>query len=236
MTTIHYSRAKLIFSGAFLMIGAPVLGLFCLFGGPIMMLIGLILLIGGPLMSLGRIVRALGDGKAIEYDARQITLHALGKTRKLNWREVTAIEVETLTQRIYGFIPVSRQHSIRISHSGGVIGTARILIPFNVLALDKTAIIARLADMERLRGGDGFVRGGAGVSRAAMQDALTGIGERTPPETGAPEEPASDFDADAVMARYLARREAEAQAIARAEADAAPRMPPRVAGFGRKRA
>lgn len=218
MTTIYYSRTMLIFSGAFLLIITPILGVICMMGGPILMILGLIMLIGGPLLSIWRIIRAFGDLKAIEYDDRQITLHPLGASRKLNWREVTAIEVQTLTQRIYGFIPVSRQHSIRISHSGGVLGTARILIPFNVLAIDKTAVIARLADMERMRSGQGQA-----LPRAAYQ----------PPSDQA--EP-SDFDADAVMARYLARREAEAEAIARAQVAAAPRMPPRVAGFGRKSA
>lgn len=228
MTTLYYSRGKLIFSGAFLLILAPVLGLFSLFAGPVGMIIGVILIVGGPLMSIGRLGRVFSDLKAIEYDARQIHLHPLGASRRLNWREVTAIEVHTLTQYIYGFIPVSRQHSIRITHSGGVLGKAKITIPFNLLAVDKAAVIARLADMEKLRGGDGFVGGAARVSKAALTRAMNAPRED--------HEPASDFDADAVMARYLARREAEAQAIARAEADAAPQMPPRVAGFGRKRA
>ncbi|WP_054123483.1 hypothetical protein [Novosphingobium sp. AAP93] len=224
MTTLRYSRAKLIFSGAFLLILAPVLGLFSLFAGPLGMIIGLILIVGGPLMSIGRLGRVFSDLKAIEYDARQIHLHPLGTSRRLNWREVTGIEVHTLTQYIYGFIPVSRQHSIRITHTGGVLGKAKITIPFNLLAIDKAAVIARLADMEKMRGGDGFVGGAARISRAAITEAMNAPRED--------HEPASNFDADAVMARYLAQREAKAQ---EAEA-AAPQMPPRVAGFGRKRA
>lgn len=228
MTTIYYSRGKLIFSGAFLLIFAPLLGLFSLFAGPVGMIIGVILIVGGPLMSIGRLGRVFSDLKAIEYDERQIHLHPLGASRRLNWREVTGIEVHTLTQYLYGFIPVNRQHSIRITHTGGVLGKAKITIPFNLLAMDKATVIARLTDMEKLRGGDGFVGGAARVSKAALTRAMNAPRED--------QEPASDFDADAVMARYLARREAEVQAIARAEADAAPQMPPRVAGFGRKRA
>jgi len=232
MTTLYYSRAKLITSGAFLLILAPVLGLFSLFAGPIGMIVGVILIVGGPLASIGRLGRVFSDLKAIEYDERQIHLHPLGASRRLNWREVTGIEVHTLTQYIYGFIPVNRQHSIRITHSGGVLGKAKITIPFNLLAMDKTAVIARLADMEKLRGGDGFVGGAARVSKAALTQAMNAPRE-APREV---EEPVSDFDADAVMARYLARREAEAAAVARAEEAARPQMPPRVAGFGRKRA
>ncbi|KPF79137.1 hypothetical protein IP83_17295 [Novosphingobium sp. AAP93] len=119
---------------------------------------------------------------------------------------------------------MSRQHSIRITHTGGVLGKAKITIPFNLLAIDKAAVIARLADMEKMRGGDGFVGGAARISRAAITEAMNAPRED--------HEPASNFDADAVMARYLAQREAKAQ---EAEA-AAPQMPPRVAGFGRKRA
>ncbi|MBX9665043.1 hypothetical protein [Novosphingobium sp.] len=232
MTTLYYSRAKLITSGAFLLILAPVLGLFSLFAGPIGMIVGVILIVGGPLASIGRLGRVFSDLKAIEYDERQIHLHPLGASRRLNWREVTGIEVHTLTQYIYGFIPVNRQHSIRITHSGGVLGKAKITIPFNLLAMDKATVIARLADMEKLRGGDGFVGGAARVSKAALTQAMNAPRE-APREV---EEPVSDFDADAVMARYMARREAEAAAVTRAEEAARPQMPPRVAGFGRKRA
>jgi hypothetical protein len=228
MTTLYYSRAKLILSGVFLLILAPLLGLVCLFLGPIGILIGLVLVLGGPLMSIGRLGRVFSDLKAIEYDDRKLTLHPLGRSRELSWGEVASIEVHTLTQYIYGFIPVSRQHSIRISHSGGMLGTAKVTIPFNLLAMDKATVIARLADMERMRGGDGYVTGGAVASRKAMLAALSAPREGKAKYS----EPASDFDADAVMARYLAQREARAEA----EAAAAPQMPPRVAGFGRKRA
>jgi len=225
MTTLYYSRGKLVFSGAFLLIVAPVLGLFCLFFGPIGMIVGVILIFGGPLLSLGRIGRMFGDLKAVEYDDRQLQLHPLGSSRKLNWREVTAIEVHTLTQYIYGVIPVSKQHSIQISHTGGVFGKAKITIPFNLLVDDKATVIARLGDMEKMRGGDGFVGGAARVAKPAR-----------PRYASAPSEdqtPARDFDADKIMARYLAERDAEPQP----QADAAPpQMPPRVAGFGRKRA
>ncbi|MEI6642295.1 MAG: hypothetical protein WCL10_09675 [Novosphingobium sp.] len=224
MTTLHYSRAKLIFSGAFLLLVAPVLGVFCLLGGPIGMIIGVILILGGPLMSIGRLARVFSDLKAIEYDERRIHLLPLGTSRRLNWREVTAIEVHTLTQYIWGFIPVSRQHTIRISHTGGVLGTAKISIPFNLLAMDKATVIARLADMEKMRGGDGFVGGAARVSKAALTRAIAAPREDQPQ--------VSDFDADAVMARYLAQREAQMQV----QEEATPQMPPRVAGFGRKRA
>ena len=229
MTTLYYSRAKLITSGAFLLILAPVLGLFSLFAGPIGMIVGVILIVGGPLASIGRLGRVFSDLKAIEYDERQIHLHPLGASRRLNWREVTGIEVHTLTQYIYGFIPVNRQHSIRITHSGGVLGKAKITIPFNLLAMDKATVIARLADMEKLRGGDGFVGGAARVSKAALTQAMNAPRE-APREV---EEPVSDFDADAVMARYLARR---GEQQAQAEEPARPQIPARVAGFGRKRA
>lgn len=228
MTTLYYSRGKLIFSGAFLLILAPLLGLVCLFLGPLGILLGLALIVGGPLMSIGRLGRVFSDLKAIEYDARQVTLHPLGRSRTVRWQDVASIEVHTLTQYIYGFIPVSKQHSIRISHAGGAFGTAKVTIPFNLLAMDKATVIARLADMERMRGGDGYVTGGAVASRKAMTAALS-----EPREGKAlASEPVSDFDADAVMARYLAKREAEAQT----QEAATPQMPPRVAGFGRKRA
>ena len=53
MTTLHHSRGKLILSGAFLLIGAPVMGLFSLFARPIGMITGLCLILRGPLMPFG---------------------------------------------------------------------------------------------------------------------------------------------------------------------------------------
>ena len=232
MTTLYYSRAKLIFSGIVLLVFLPLLGVLSLFFGPLGMLVGVVMILGGPLTSIGRLGRVFSDLKAIEYDDRQLRLHPLGASRKLNWREVTGIEVHTLTQYIYGFIPVSRQHTIKISHSGGAFGTAKVSIPFNLLDMDKATVIARLADMERMRGGDGYVTGGGAVSRKAMASALTASSEPNAPAPESASEPASDFDPDAIMARYLAQREAEAQT----QAAAPPQMPPRVAGFGRKRA
>lgn len=214
MTTLYYSRAKLVTSGALLLFVVPVIGLGCFFFGPFGMVLGAILLVGGPLMSIGRLARVFGDLRALEYDTRQITLYPMGAPRRLEWRQVASIEVETLTQYIYGFIPVNRQHSIKISHAAGGRRLSSITIPFNLIDADKAAILARMAQMETLRSGAGEAPAG----RAAPQRIADA------------EEPVSDFDADAVMARYLKQREAQAEEAAR------PQMPPRVAGFGRKRA
>ncbi len=232
MTTLYYSRAKLVFSGAFLLIVAPLLGMLCMLGDPLDMIFGVGLILGGPLLSAGRVARLFGDLKAIEYDDRQVHLYPLGMPQQLAWREVTAIEVNTRTQYIYGIIPIRRQHAIRFSHAGGTFGRARISIPFNLLAADKSEVIARLTAMEKLRGGDGFITGAARVSKKALSNALAA------PRTD--QAPAGDFDADAVMARYLAQRavglqEAEPPAPAKMPPPLPPRMPPRVAGFGRKR-
>lgn len=216
MTTLYYSRGKLIFSGAFLLILAPVLGLFSLFAGPVGMIIGVILIVGGPLMSIGRLARVFGDLRAVEYDERQITLYPIGAQRRLDWRQVASIEVETLTQYIYGFIPVNRQHSIQISHAADGRRLSSINIPFNLLNADKAAIMARMTHMEMLRSRAGEAAAARAVPQGMVDEA----------------EP-SDFDADAVMARYLARR---GEQQAKADEPARPQMPPRVAGFGRKRA
>lgn len=216
MTTLYYSREKLVLSGALLLFFVPVVGLGCFFFGPFGMVLGAILLVGGPLMSIGRLARVFGDLRAVEYDERQITLYPIGAQRRLDWRQVASIEVETLTQYIYGFIPVNRQHSIQISHAADGRRLSSINIPFNLLNADKAAIMARMTHMEMLRNRAGEAAAGRAVP--------LGMGD---------EAPASDFDADAVMARYLARR---GEQQAQAEEPARPQMPPRVAGFGRKRA
>lgn len=236
MITLYYSRQKLIFSGAFLLLGAPVVGMVCLLGDPLDILFGLALIVGGPLLSVGRLSRLFGDLKAIEYDDWNINLYPLGTARKLRWREVTAIEVGTKLRTFYGFFPIGREHTIKFSVQGGPLGTAKISIPFSLLAIDKAAVIIRLTDMEKRRGGDGFVTGAARVSKKALKKGLA-----SPLDDLAP---VGDFDPDAIMARYLGQR--EIGTLVEDEASAPiklppplppvpPRMPPRVAGFGRKR-
>lgn len=233
MITLYYSRTKLVLSGAFLLLGAPVVGMVCLLGDPLDMVFGIGLIVGGPLLSAGRLGRVFGDLKAIEYDDGTVNLYPLGAARKLRWREVTAIEVRTKIRTFYGFFPIGREHAIRFTHGGGALGRGKTTIPFNLLAAEKTAVIHRLTDMEKRRGGDGFVSGAARVSKPALSNALA--------EPYEDHSPASDFDADAIMARYLAQRAAQPPAEDEDEAALAlppqipPRMPPRVAGFGRKR-
>ncbi len=221
MTTLCYSRQKLVLSGAFLLLGAPLVGMVCLLGDPLDMVFGLALIVGGPLLSAGRLGRLFGDLKAIEYDEDGIHLRPLGAARRLCWREVSAISVGTKVRYFYGLFPIGREHTIRFSYSGGALGTAKAIIPFGLLAEDKATVVASLTQMEKLRGGDGFVGGAARVSKKALTQALAAPGSHEAPE--------SDFDADAVMARYLATREAEAPE------PEVPAPPPRVSGFGRKR-
>lgn len=229
MITLYYSRTKLVLSGAFLLLGAPVVGMVCLLGDPLDMVFGLGLIVGGPLLSAGRLGRLFGDLKAIEYDEAGIHLHPLGAAQRLRWREVTGIEIGTKLRYFYGLFPIGREHTIRFTFNGGLRGQAKISIPFGLLALEKGAVIARLTDMERRRGGDGFVPGAARVSKKALQSALAG-----PHHDAAPD---GDFDADAVMQRYLATRLSQppVEVSAPALPELPPRMPPRVAGFGRKR-
>lgn len=229
MTTLYYSRQKLVLSGAFLLLGAPVVGMVCLLGDPIDIIFGLALIVGGPLLSAGRLGRLFGDLKAIEYDDGGIRLHPLGAAQRLRWRDLTAIEVGTKLRYFYGLFPIGREHTIRFSYRGGPLGTAKVSIPFALLAADKAAVIARLTDMEKRRGGDGFIAGAARVSKQALTQTLAGPHSHEAPD--------SDFDADAAMAHYLANRVAQPQGETPGAAlpYLPPRMPPRVAGFGRKR-
>lgn len=229
MITLYYSRTKLVMSGAFLLLGGPVVGMVCVLGDPLDVVFGLCLIVGGPLLSAGRLARLFGDLKAIEYDEAGIHLHPLGAARRLRWREVTGIEIGTKLRTFYGLFPIGREHTIRFSFSGGLRGQGKISIPFSLLALEKGAVIARLTDMEKRRGGDGFVRGASRITRQTFTEAVS------PPQGELA--PVGEFDADAVMKRYMAMRGAHPpiEVAPPALPEMPPRMPPRVAGFGRKR-
>ena len=225
MQTIAYDRFRLVTSSLFTMIFCPILGLFCCAIGGLGLVVGIILLIGGPLMALGMIRKLLGDATAIRYDERTVTVFTSWKAHSLSWADVKSVDILVMTTHMYGVIPIKRTYFLDFKVKGGLLGTKKLRLPLTLLGLKKEAGAALVVELERARlSAPHLPLTSAYGSDAHFQAPPKG---RDPLE-GAPRD--DDFDPDAVMARYMARR-AQAAAQPRVEPQVAPA---RAAGFGRK--
>ena len=163
--------------------------------------------------------KAFGDPSAVLWDQRGLTFISLTGRNSVEWREVERIDVQRMTQYMLGIVPVNRWDFLIVKTRGGF------------LASKKYRINATLLDLP------GGSSGLADTLARAQQAALTGAAIPAAPVTAAlsavPREPAaaerSEFDPDAAIARYLARKAAEGGSAA----EAAPAAPVRPV-FGRK--
>lgn len=225
MHTIDYDRFGLVTNSLFAMIICPILGLVLCAFGVMGIIVGIVLLVGGPLMALGMIRKLLGDATAIHYNERTVTVFTTWKSHSLSWADVKSVGIMVMTQHLYGIIPIKRTYFLDFKVKGGLLGTKKLRLPLKLLGLKKEAGAALVAELERARlGAPHLPLTSAYGADGHFQARPTG---RDPLE-GAPRD--DDFDPDAVMARYMARRAQTA-----AQPLAAPQVAPtRVAGFGRK--
>ena len=214
MRTIRFGTGKLAV-GAALGIILPVAGLPMMFGGAIWAIIGLVLIVGGPLAATSSIKRLLGDGVALEYDASGVRIATTWSSERFKWSQVRSVGSSQLVTRMYGFIPVNRQHFIDFKVEGGTFGTRTIRLALAALAVNKRDFDSLIGDLQLAHAG----HAPAVPITAAPADTV----RRRDPLEGAPRD--DSFDADAALARYLANRPTEPPA-----ASVAPARPV----FGRK--
>lgn len=159
-------------------------------------------------LAFASIRTAIGDRPAIAYDARQVIINTLHRSTKHDWQEVGDVAIERQTTRYFGIIPGSKKDFLCIRIGGGSSRTYRIN--------------AALVDLPR-GGIEGLHRELAAIRLAAVDAVGSALAS-----DGAP---ASSFDADAAIARYLAAKQAEpASAKPPAPAFRAPQRPT----FGRR--
>ncbi len=216
MQTISYSRNKLIIS-AVVFAGLAWFGL--TLGQGIWLVLPIFLIAG----SIASLIKLAGDRVAVEYDRNTVTIRSLWGRRTLPWTDVVSVSVLQRTYRTLGIIPVGRYRFLTFRVKGGVLGTKKVQLPFLLLEPGSSELAVQVDAMQRLSLGEAP---GAPVGEVAAR--------RTPDSI----DRGSDFDPDAVMARYLAGRVASIPSTAPAAAPAnlplMPGAPPR-ATFGRKR-
>ena len=165
----------------------------------------------------GAAARGLLAGRpALQFDDRQVTVSTLVRSTTLPWSQVVNIRRESLVIRMYGFIPVGRTDYIVFDVAGGVLGTRKVRIASKLLDRSRApSDICALLEAARTRSG-----------------APAAASPRTPEKVPEAEPESSSFDADAAIARYLARK-SEDQAASPAPSPFVQAQRP---AFGRKQA
>lgn len=215
MQKIGYRQSRLVTNMALTAFGAMLCGL--LWWATSSILAGLLTLGLGGLSGLFAVTLVNGR-PAIAYDERQVSLTTLLSNATFAWSEVHDIRITSSTARIYFVIPLPT-----IRHLVFTVASKQVRISVGLLELPRGGIAeicaqlsaARLAGADHTVGLDQIRTGAAPASDARDDDA-----------------PLVDFDPDAAIKRYLARRDAEGKTRPGAE-PAPPVAPPRPV-FGRR--
>jgi hypothetical protein len=142
------------------------------------------------------------------------------RKRELHWSDVADVSVKTVSSyAAYGLIKTGSSSSLVIAVNGGLFGTKKLNLANSLLTLDSAGLPGLVDQLERARAGAPVMARSAPARAAARSTPF-----RDPLE-GVPR--SDDFDPDAALARYLARR------------DHAPSVEPQVPArpvFGRKMA
>lgn len=228
MHKFHYRPGKAAVMA--LVLGSlALLSLWTWFGGGDAFWLGIGLVLG---LGAGKLMADVAsDTPALAYDESGISVRkAWGAQAMVPWRLVQSLSVEVMVLRYLGIIPVARHETLVIKCDGGFFGSRRIRLALKMIELPPGGTDTLMGMLHQAHVG---AVGGAGVAMAGA--GTHGWGSRSVPTLApaAHEEAASSFDADAALARYLARKEASAEQVMQTAADmpiAAPARPV----FGRK--
>ena len=222
---VHYSRTKL----GQAMGGGVILSWLASFlvhsaGGMALMLI-YVAMIGGVLFSILAGIKLCGDRLALRWDAQAITVGTLWKRRTVRREDIIAIKLSTITTYAMGVIRTGRTTTLTLrTRNAGSLGVTLRLLELNDRTGEHLAI-----ELDRWRGGV------ASRQAIAPTPAFGKVRTARTAEIAYPETEGA-FDADAIMARYLAEKTAlEAHAkLAEPTAGETPMAPSRQRSFGRR--
>ncbi len=146
---------------------------------------GVLFIIIGPILALKVVRYLLGGAVVFRYNADEIHVPGFFGTKRLLWTNIQKIIVIERSRYIWGFIKVGSTQSLYVHPSSGW----KVHVPTNWAGLNNDDMHQLAAKFERLR----LQRGAVGTPQYFTAD--------TP-------EPKNDY-ADAVVARYLARKKEE---------------------------
>lgn len=166
------------------------------------------------------LVRLAGDRMVLRYDAQTLTVQGLLGLETIMWADVGDIVVRKAAPWSLRtlFTSGARRNIVVLGRHNRLGGPDTLYVPVNILGLDAPGLGRLLTDLLAMRG-------------AAAAPGLTDVVPASPPSRHVgltASGPDHSFDPDAIMARYLAEREALI-------ASRRPGSPPgRAPSFGRK--
>jgi hypothetical protein len=177
----------------------------------------------------------LSDTPALAFDAEGLRVRSTwGSVHSVSWREVQAIKVDVMTLRYFGIIPIARHETLVVKCDGGLFGSRRLRLALKLVQLPPGGAGHLLALLDAAHVA---AVGQAGVAMAGAGEHGWGLRSVSSPVSAAsrlPGDEGSGFDADAALARYLARKE-RAEPVAPAPSASAPvPLQPSRPVFGRK--
>ena len=156
-----------------------------------------------------QLARLAGDRTVLRYDAETLTVRGLLGEATILWVDVGDIVVRkaALWDVRVLFSSGSRRNLVVLGRYNRLGGPDTLYIPIDLLGLDPPAIARLLTRLLALRNGEPVQPADRPAEqRPASQPMPSPVSARVPAEPAAPA-PAA-FDPDAIMARYLAERDA----------------------------
>ncbi len=166
-------------------------------GSVIVLIFGLMMAAGAAKLAYD----AFNHTPTIKFDRDTLWVRkTFGGVAEIPWREVHSIKLMVFTMKYAGVFPVGKHQYLEITCEGGIFGAQRFRVSTETMRLPaggaaEIALILQAAHVEAV--------GVAGVAMAGAGE--RGWGVDLPTE----EQPGSDFDADAALARYLASKDSE---------------------------
>jgi hypothetical protein len=188
----------------------------------------IVLLVFALMMALGAAklaYDAFNHTPMIRFDREHLRVRTtFGAVAEIPWRNVHNIKLMVLTMKYAGVFAVGKTEYLEIACEGGMFGARRFRVPTTTMRLppggaQEVALVLQAAHVEAV--------GVAGVAMAGAGPRGWGV------DTSPKEEPASGFDPDAALARYLASKEPDTQPQPASVAPARMVTPQRPV-FGRK--
>lgn len=174
------------------------------------------------------------DTPALAFDESGISVRkAWAVLAVVPWSQVQSMSVEVLTLRYFGIIPIARHEILVVKCDGGLFGSRRLRLALKMIALPPGGTGMLMSMLHNAQVG---AVGEAGVAMAGA--GAHGWGSRSVPSLKTASDVGKEgasFDADAALARYLARKAASTDAVVHvpagpSTASSAPLRPM----FGRK--
>jgi hypothetical protein len=158
----------------------------------------LVLLLATGLFVWRTLAPLFGPGEAVRSEKDDVIVRTQWRTHRIRWRDLDRIAIRGKALLFYGA-------------QSGAFGPLRVAVPLRATTLHHSRWQSMLSQLHDLQA-----------------EALGQARNRPAPKPDRDDAPASDFDPDAALARYLARK-----AAAAIEPQAVPPLP-RPGGFGRK--